>query len=151
MTQASTVYKTGVKRQGGVALQPPESIAEYVSKNCREKIVHAIYDEIKLRIEEQKNMTRRRGESPNRKFNVTRVMSRLLNVHLRTIERWHSGGVQACNFNAERVLELGMKYCPDETEYYLQEDLSYHRQFFETIIYGVRQGGVALPPPEVVL
>jgi hypothetical protein len=150
LTQTSAVYKTGVKRQGGVALQPPETLAEYVSRNCREKIVKAIYEEIRLRIGEQKNMQRRKGESPDRKFNVTRVMAHLLDVHIRTIQRWQSGGIQACDFNTERVLELGMKYCPDETEFYLQEDLSFHRQFFETIIYGVRQGGVALPPPRVV-
>jgi len=62
-----------------------------------------------------------------------------LNVTKRTVRRWRGGGIQSCNVNADKLIELAYWLCPDETDTTLREDLELHR-----ITYLNGQGAVRL-------
>jgi len=62
-----------------------------------------------------------------------------LNVTKRTVRRWRGGGIQSCNVNADKLIELAYRLCPDETDTTLREDLELHR-----ITYLNGQGAVRL-------
>ena len=55
----------------------------------------------------------------------------LVGVSGRTVERWLACGVQSCNVNAERIVEIAFVLCPVEAEGILREDLENHRDTLE--------------------
>ena len=50
-----------------------------------------------------------------------------LNVTKRTVRRWKGGGIQSCNVNADKLIELAYRLNPEDTDQVLREDLELHR------------------------
>ena len=50
-----------------------------------------------------------------------------LNVTKRTVRRWKGGGIQSCNVNADKLIELAYRLAPEDTDQALREDLELHR------------------------
>lgn len=50
-----------------------------------------------------------------------------LNVTKRTVRRWRGGGIQSCNVNADKLIELAYRLAPEDTDTTLREDLELHR------------------------
>jgi len=62
-----------------------------------------------------------------------------LNVTKRTVRRWRGGGIQSCNVNADKLIELAYRLAPEDTDTTLREDLELHR-----ITYLNGQGAVRI-------
>ena len=135
MTQASTVYKISQPRHGVVA-----GLSEYTSRRCRLMLVRMTARAVEREL--QRNHVRGlSGLDP--RVGAAGVLARLLGVATRTVQRWLSGGVQSCNVNADKLIQLALRYDPFEAEEILREDLENHRFYLEYMVQG-RQGVVGV-------
>lgn len=131
--------------QGGAIL----SLSEYLSRPARMKLVKAIHSALEFEINEKKRINRRSGAHIGRDH-PSRVLGDLLGVHTSTIWRWVTGGFQACNINAEKVILLAFKHCPEIAVQILYEDLEIHKFNFEKMVDELSQGGARVLEAEVV-
>jgi hypothetical protein len=68
----------------------------------------------------------------------------MVDVTPRTVERWLAKGIQSCNVNAEKIIELAMSLNPEEAKRILYGDLAMHReQLADIITEATRHGDVA--------
>ncbi len=108
-------------------------LSEYVSRWARWRLVCACVKELVRKKEARKV---KNGAS------VTGVFAGRVGVSKRTVQRWLSNGVQSCNVNAERIVELAVELCPAEARMILEEDLARHGASLEAVLE-LRQGAVA--------
>lgn len=108
-------------------------VSEYVSRWARWRLVCVCVKELVRRSERQ-------GKKKNR--GVTWVFADMIGVSSRTVQRWLANGVQSCNVNAERIVELAVELCPEEARRILEEDLTRHRATLRDAM-GLRHGVVA--------
>lgn len=108
-------------------------VSEYVSRWARWRLVCVCVKELVKR-EERIVSRRRRG--------ATSIFAGMVGVSGRTVQRWLGNGIQSCNVNAERIVELAVELCPGEAGQILEEDLARHGAGLKTAL-GVRQGVVA--------
>ena len=88
-------------------------LSEYTSRRCRMALAHLC---LEAATSEEMNLPDPHG-----------YIARQLNVTKRTVRRWRGGGIQSCNINADKLIELAYRLCPDETDTTLREDLELHR------------------------
>jgi hypothetical protein len=108
-------------------------VSEYVSRWARWRFVCVCVKELVRRSERQGKKRRRC---------VTSVFADMVGVSGRTVQRWLANGVQSCNVNAERIVEISVELCPEEARRILDEDLARHGAGLNAIL-GLRQGVVA--------
>ena len=101
------------------------ALSEYTSRRCRMALAHLC---LEAATSEEMNLPDPHG-----------YIARQLNVTKRTVRRWRGGGIQSCNVNADKLIELAYRLCPDETDTTLREDLELHR-----ITYLNGQGAVRI-------
>ena len=143
MTQTAVEYKTDELSQGGAILALLLTLSEYVSRPARWKLITAVYQSLDFTIQEKKRIRRKNGDRVGRKHPCGEL-SRLLEVHPRTVWRWVTGGIQACNVNAGKMIRLAFEYCPEKTVVILFEDLKKHQYCYEKVIEELSQGGAML-------
>ena len=90
------------------------TLAEYTSREARYRLVGLCLDKI--------NEDKGRGDAV-----ATKVLATHLYVSQRTVQRWASGGIQSCNVNADKLIELAYRLAPEPTDEALREDLERHR------------------------
>ena len=61
-----------------------------------------------------------------RAVGVAFVLAGILGVSVKTVQRWLSGGVQSCNVNAEKLIQVALEYSPERTLELLEKDLERH-------------------------
>ncbi|MCJ7574948.1 hypothetical protein MUO93_11930 [Candidatus Bathyarchaeota archaeon] len=71
------------------------------------------------------------------------ALADLVGVTERTVQRWLANGVQSCNVNAERIVELAVEMNHGEAWRILLEDLARHREEVESVLGEGRHGDVA--------
>lgn len=125
------------------------TLSEYVSRPARMKLVKAIHSALEFEINEKKRINRKSGARIGRNH-PSRVLGDLLGVHTSTIWRWVTGGFQACNVNAEKVILLAFQHCPESAVEVLYEDLEIHRFCFGKMVDELSQGGARVLEAEVV-
>lgn len=143
MTTPKAGFKVSDVRQGGVAL----GLSEYTSREGRLQLVKAAHEAI------TEELRRRRANGDlfvDKRIGASSLLARSLGVTKRTVERWVSGGIQACNVNAERLIEVALSLNPEWVIDILEEDLERHRFEFSTMTSKVRQGDVAHSKVEVI-
>lgn len=106
--------------QCGAALEPTdeeEQLSDFLTKKTRNKLVNALLIE-----HENSDLASRLG------------------VTVRTVNRWASNGIQACNLNADKILKQCYETCPDRTREILEESLETFRHL--TALSTPRHGDV---------
>jgi hypothetical protein len=112
----------------------PLSLSEYLSRPARARLVLACHRALQ---------NRRRDEGLSIR-GATSILAGEVGVTDRTIERWISRGIQSCDVNAERILEVAMDLAPRESREILFEDLDVHsRATLDLLLKEYRHGGVA--------
>ncbi|MFA5870203.1 MAG: hypothetical protein WC941_10960 [Candidatus Bathyarchaeia archaeon] len=91
-------------------------LSEYLSRAARALLVWACYRALQER-------RRRDGLSI---WGATSDLAGEVGVTDRTVERWLSRGIQSCNVNADRILEVAMGLCPREVTEIVLDDLGAH-------------------------
>ncbi len=107
-------------------------LCEYVSRWARWRLTIACVDSLRERARDRNGKVRAAVIGP---------FAGRVGVSRRTVERWLANGIQSCNVNADRVVELAMELCPAEAGRILEEDLERHQRGIEVLF--VRQGAVA--------
>ena len=74
-----------------------------------------------------------------------------LTVTKRTVRRWRGGGIQSCNVNADKLIELAYRLAPEDTDAALREDLELHRVTYLNGQGAVRLHSTKPQPKRVVL
>ncbi len=108
-------------------------LSEYVSRWARWRLVCACVKEL---------VRRKEAKMVKNCASVTGVFAGRVGVSKRTVQRWLGNGVQSCNVNAERIVELAVELCPGEAMLILEEDLARHDVSL-TRVLKPRQGAVA--------
>ena len=113
--------------QGAVRLDGGDlpDLSEYTSRRCRMALAHLC---LEAAASEEMNLPDPHG-----------YIARQLNVTKRTVRRWRGGGIQSCNVNADKLIELAYRLAPEDTDTTLREDLELHR-----ITYLNGQGAVRI-------
>ena len=106
-------------------------LSEYVSRWARWRLTIACVDSLRERA---------RGRDGKVRAAVVGPFSGCVGVSRRTVERWLGNGVQSCNVNAERIVELALELCPLEARMILEEDLGRHREAVESLLGGYVRG-----------
>lgn len=109
-------------------------LSEYVSRWARWRLTIACVDSLRERA---------RGQDGKVRAAVVGPFAGSVGVSRRTVERWLGNGVQSCNVNAERIVELALGLCPEEARRILEEDLDSHRAGLESAFKEMCQGAVA--------
>jgi len=97
-----------------------------------------------------KSYQRRNGLPIRRSYTAFNEFKTLLGVSHKTASRWVSGGVQACNDNANKLILTGLAKCPEITIEILVKDIQIHRKLLDNVIAELGQGGVHFQPLELV-
>ena len=139
MNVDSAEYNSIEQRQGVVAL----GLSEYTSRETRKKLVAAIHRKFDEELLDRKRQNRRENKPLRYLGSASGTIARSLGVDIRTVQRWLSGGIQSCNANAERVIQLALKEIPFQVFDILQEDFETHRFWLDYMVNGERQGVVA--------
>jgi len=100
-------------------------LSEYTSRRCRMRLAHVCLEAVK---DPEMNLPDPHG-----------YIAGQLEVTKRTVRRWRGGGIQSCNVNADKLIELAYRLAPEDTDQALREDLELHR-----ITYLNGQGAVRL-------
>jgi hypothetical protein len=109
-------------------------LSEYVSRWARWRLVKTCVDGLHSDM---------RGEGGRVRRSPVGAFASMCGVTPRTVERWLANGVQSCNVNAERIIELAVELSPAEAERILREDIAHHQEELKGLLDGGRQGGVA--------
>lgn len=111
----------------------PLSLSEYLSRPARMRLVQACHGALR---------DRRRGEglAP---CGATSILASMIGVSTRTAERWLSvDGIQSCDVNASRILEVAEELAPQDLTRILIEDLDVHAgAILDLLLREYRQGG----------
>ena len=134
-------------QQGGVVF----GLSEYLSRPCRMKLVHALYEQLSFEIREKKSAARKNGQPVNRRETAYNVLSSLLAVHRETVYRWIHKGYQACNINAEKLINATLKHCSERAIELLEEDMETHRFWFNSVVSEIQLGVVVSQPKQEVV
>ena len=108
MKSETAEYNIIEQRQGVVAL----GLSEYTSRETRKKLVKAIHRKFDEELLDRKRQNRREDKPLRYLGSASGTLARSLGVDIRTVQRWLSGGIQSCNANAERVIQLALKEIP---------------------------------------
>ena len=146
MNVDSAEYNSIEQRHGVVAL----GLSEYTSRETRKKLVAAIHRKFDEELLDRKRQNRRDNKPLRYLGSASGILARCLGVDIRTVQRWLSGGIQSCNANAERVIQLALKEIPFQVFDILQEDFENHRFWLDYMVNGERQGGVAVKALEAI-
>ena len=109
----------------------PLSLSEYLSRPARRRLVQARHNALR-------DKRREEGLAPRA---ATSILAGLIGVSERTIERWVPGGVQSCDINASRILEVAEDLAPRELTRVLIEDLDNHTAAIFNLLDESRHGG----------
>jgi len=101
------------------------NLSEYTSRQCRMRLAQLCLEAVK---DPEMDLPDPNG-----------YIARQLEVTKRTVRRWRGGGIQSCNVNADKLIELAYRLAPEDTDQALREDLELHR-----ITYLNGQGAVRL-------
>lgn len=112
----------------------PLTLSEYLSKPARARLVLACHCALQGRRREEGLSIR----------GATSILAGEVGVSTRTVERWIARGIQSCDVNADRILEVAMDLAPRESKEILLEDLDVHsRATLDLLLKEYRYGGVA--------
>lgn len=139
MTLGLSDIKFSENGQGDVL---SHGIAEYTSRPCRQELASEVYRTIHYQVQIEKNECRRTGKRVDRSLTACNVMADSLEVTRRTVRRWRNGGFQSCNFNANKLISLSLKYAPEKTLRILEKDLDRHWQEYFKAVAKNGQGDV---------
>lgn len=106
----------------------PLALSEFVSRLARYNLVVAVLAAL-----------RDRDDNP---VSPAVQLSMILNVSPRTTQRWASRGIQGCDPNIGRLIEIALVVCPSEVGRILRQDLEAHAAALKIVLEG-RQGAVA--------
>ncbi len=108
-------------------------VGEYLSRWARWRLVSECVGALRKRRRVEGGVLR----------GVVQEFAGLAGVSGRTVERWLARGVQSCNVNAERIVEIAYELCPAEAEKILREDLDNHSEALEAFQFRSRHWGIA--------
>ena len=116
-------------------------ICEYISRDARHELVKVCAEGI-----EKEKETEKSPYPP--KWGVSKIMALKLKVDERTTQRWISKGIQGCNENIFKLIELSLEYSPIQTINVIQEDLESYTKSVVSILTEfyteLRQGAVGV-------
>jgi DNA-binding transcriptional regulator YdaS (Cro superfamily) len=116
-------------------------LTEYTSRAARLRLVEAAAQGVAEDLREKRD----RGVSNlDSRAGASLVLAGLLGVSQRTVNRWLRGGVQSCNVNCARLIEVALQYSPQEAWKILGEDAEAHVRVCEALRHRVGHGGVQL-------
>jgi len=107
------------------------------------KLVNALYEQLSFEILEKKSAARRNGLPVNRRETAFNILAELFGVHRNTVSRWINKGYQACNANADKLLNAVREHCPQRALELLEEDLETHRLHFNNTMADSHYGDSA--------
>jgi transcriptional regulator with XRE-family HTH domain len=81
-----------------------------------------------------------RRDSPMSHLSPSGLLASRLGVSRRTVNRWLSGGIQGCDLNVDRLIELALLYSPAGVEEALRADLESHRVEVEMALSELARG-----------
>jgi hypothetical protein len=111
------------------------SLSEYLSRCARGELSAACLEGLREQM---------RGEDGQVRGAPVAAFAAMVDVTPRTVERWLAKGIQSCNVNAEKIIELAMSLNPEEAKRILYGDLAMHReQLADIITEATRHGDVA--------
>jgi transcriptional regulator with XRE-family HTH domain len=79
-----------------------------------------------------------RRDSPMSHLSPSGLLASRLGVLRRTVNRWLSGGIQGCDLNVDRLIELALLYSPAGVA--LRADLESHRVEVEMALSELARG-----------
>jgi len=125
---------------GGGKVTLEIGLSEYTSRKCRLRLVEVTARAIERHLAEKGD----RGVSGyDPRTGAARILAGILKVSTRTVQRWLSGGIQSCNVNAERLIQVALRYDEYRTVEIIEEDLENHRFYAEYVLNG-RYGAVGV-------
>ena len=103
-------------------------LTEYVSRGCRRALAKVCVQGI--------------GDAnPMSRTSPKGILAAQLQVSPRTINRWLSGGIQGCDVNIERLIQVAIHYSRADVEATLKEDLESHRYAVDEALGSSLTGG----------
>jgi hypothetical protein len=108
-------------------------LTEYVSRDSRRTLTKLCIEGI--------------GDAnPMSNLSPAGILAAELGVSHRTINRWLSGGIQGCDINIERLIDIAIYYSRNDVEAALNQDLDTHRRAVDETLEAHETGGCHTPP-----